>query len=166
MKKNQKISTLQKELHVKVEKDTGNRLEKFILENHVPKGYVVNEAIARYLDLNSSKTHTHKPDYLNGMGLTPGIKEVIQTIKNRGFDDEIAQADIEDAIRTVRGHDPRTIKTWMNSLKETEIIKEKSRRSWKVAVYSLNWYKIDQSLWPDSIKNRPTPQGGIENESH
>ena len=31
MKKNQKISTLQKELHVKVEKDTGNRLEKFIL---------------------------------------------------------------------------------------------------------------------------------------
>ncbi len=166
MKKNQKISTLQKELHVKVEKDTGDRLEKFILENHVPKGYVVNEAIARYLDLNSSKTHTHKPDYLNGMGLTPGIKEVIQTIKNRGFDDEIAQADIEDAIRTVRGHDPRTIKTWMNSLKETEIIKEKSRRSWKVAVYSLNWYKIDQSLWPDSIKNRPTPQGGIENESH
>ena len=166
MKKNQKISTLQKELHVKVEKDTGDRLEKFILENHVPKGYVVNEAIAGYLDLNSSKTHTHKPDYLNGMGLTPGIKEVIRTIKNRGFDKEIRQVDIEDAIRTVRGHDPRTIKTWKNSLEEIGFIKETIRKSWKVAVYSLDWSMLDQSLWPDSIKNRPTPQGGIENESH
>ena len=165
MKKNQKISSLQKELHIKIENDTGNRLEKYISDNHLPKGYVVNDAIRRYLDLYSAKTHTHKPDYLNGLGLTPGIKEIIETIRNRGFANEIAQADIEEAIRTVRGHDPRTLRAWKSSLEEIGFIKESVRRSWKIAVYKLDWSMLDESLWPESIKNRPTPQGGVENES-
>ena len=166
MKKNQKISTLQKELHVKVEKDTGNRLEKFILENHVPKGYVVNEAIARYLDLNSSKAHTHKSDYLKEIGLTPGIEDIIKKIKSKGFDKETTQLDIQDAIRAVRGNDPRTLRNWMKALSEIEFIKEKTRINWKQAIYVLDWSVVDESLWPDSIKNRPMPQGGIESESY
>jgi ribosomal protein L31E len=165
MKKNQKISTLQKELHIKIEKDTGNRLDKFISEYHLPKGYVVNEAISRYLDLNSAKTHTHMPEYLSGIGLTPGIKEIIQTIKNKGFDNEITQADIEEAIRTVRGHDPRTLKGWKKSLEEVGFIKETIRQSWKVAVYKLDWSMLDQSLWPESIKNRPSPKGETQDVS-
>ncbi len=165
MKKNQKISTLQKELHIKIEKDTGNRLDKFISEYHLPKGYVVNEAISRYLDLHSSKAHTHKSDYLNGIGLTPGIKEIIQTIKNKGFDNEITQADIEEAIRTVRGHDPRTLKGWKKTLEEVGFIKETIRQSWKVAVYKLDWSMLDQSLWPESIKNGPSPKGETQDVS-
>ena len=160
-----KISSLQVPVYGRIDEKTAKDLEKYTNDNHVPKSYVLNEALTFYLGPRLSKTHTHKPDYINGIGLTPGIREIIETIRNRGFDNEITQADIEEAIRTVRGHDPRTLKGWKKSLEEVGFIRETVRQSWKVAVYKLDWSMLDQSLWPDSIKNRPTPQGGIESES-
>jgi hypothetical protein len=147
-----RISALQVPTFCHLEEKVSADLKKFANENHVPVAYVLNEAAKNYLGPRLSKAHTHKPDYLNGIGLTPGIEDIIRKIKSKGFDKETTQLDLQDAIRAVRGNDPRTLRNWMKSLLEIEFIKEKTRINWKQAIYVLNWSVVDESLWPDSIK--------------
>lgn len=147
-----KISSLQVPVYGRIDEKTAKDLEKYTNDNHVPKSYVLNEALTFYLDPRLSKAHTHKLDYLKEIGLTPGIEDIIKKIKSKGFDKETTQLDIQDAIRAVRGNDPRTLRNWMKALSEIEFIKEKTRINWKQAIYVLNWSVVDESLWPDSIK--------------
>ena len=147
-----RISTLQVPTFCHLEEKVSTDLKKFANENHVPVSYVLNEAAKIYLGPRLSKTHTHKEDYLKKVGLTPGLEDIIKKIKSKGFDKETTQLDIQDAIRAVRGNDPRTLRNWMKSLSEIEFIKEKTRINWKQAIYVLNWSVVDESLWPDSIK--------------
>ncbi len=147
-----KISCLQVPVYGRIDEKTAKDLERYTNDNHVPKSYVLNEALTFYLNPRLSKEHTHKSGYLKEIGLTPGIEDIIKKIKSKGFDKETTQLDIQDAIRAVRGNDPRTLRNWMKALSEIEFIKEKTRINWKQAIYVLNWSVVDESLWPDSIK--------------
>lgn len=164
--KNSKVSRLRVPVFGRIEEKTAADLYTYVNENRLPVGYILNEALISYLGQRLSKTHTHKSDYLNGMGRTPGIKDIINEIKSRGFDNETTQLDLQDAIKAVRGHDPRTLRNWMNGLLDIGFVKEKTRISWKQAVYEIDWSAVDESLWPDSIKNNgQQSKEAIRNES-
>ena len=150
--KGSRVSRLRVPVFGHIEEKTATDLARYANENHLPKSYIINESLVSYLGSRLSKAHTHKPDYLNEIGLTPGIEDIIRKIKSKGFDKETTQLDLQDAIRAVRGNDPRTLRNWMKSLLEIEFIKEKTRINWKQAIYVLNWSVVDESLWPDSIK--------------
>ena len=147
-----KVSSLQVPVYGRIDEKTAKDLEKYTNDNHVPKSYVLNEALTFYLGPRLSKTHTHKSDYLKEKSLPPGIEDIIKEIKSKGFGEVTTLVDIQDAIRAVRGNDPRTLRNWMKALSEIEFIKEKTRINWKQAIYVLNWSVVDESLWPDSIK--------------
>lgn len=169
MKKDQRISTLDTLISLRLAKSVLEELDSYISRNtngRRNRSQVVNTILFDFLRKQKSLERAHKEDYLKEIGLTPGIKGIIEKIKSKGFDIETTQLDLEDAIKAVRGHDPRTLRNWMNGLLDIGFVKEKTRISWKQAVYEIDWSAVDESLWPDSIKNNgQQSKEAIRNES-
>ncbi|MGC8618576.1 MAG: hypothetical protein ACP5UZ_07600 [Thermoplasmata archaeon] len=146
-----KVSPLQVPIYGRIEQKIAEDLEKYSRDSHVPKSYLMNEALKHYLASQLLKAHTHSSGYLKG-NITRPIRDIIETLKNLGFDNETTQEDIEGVIRSIRGNDRRTIIMWRDSLEKIGFIREKVRKNYKIAVYSMDWSAVDESLWPDSLR--------------
>ncbi len=159
-----KISNLDVPIFVRLDEKTAVELKKYISHNHIPMSFVINEAVKLYMGSHSYEPHTHKKGVYKGP-ISLGLYNIIEEMKNRGYEKTIPLDVLEDIIRKVRGNDPRTVKNWIKSLKDIQFLKLKMHLRWNQEIYWILWSKVPQSLWPEGYDVEIEKSYMVDNEA-
>jgi len=113
-------------LSVRINPETLIKLRNFLIQNYGSTyylGFVVEEAIKRYLDTATPSTHAHENQHMNN-GSSP-TKKHIELLKwlGKNYNYQVLLSDILSYIKENFGIDERTIKKYRNFLFKENFVK-------------------------------------------
>ncbi len=147
-----RLSELTVSVHCLLDEKTATELKKYASHTHIPKVWVINEAVKLYLGTHESGMHAHIPRVYKERPISSGLLAIIEEMKRGYWEKTIPIKELEGIIRKVRGNDKRTVKNWLNSLIKLGFLKLKVDNGYENKIYAVKWKVVPQEVWPEDVK--------------